>query len=178
MENFDDRAGERVTANFCYSSSMLKRALKALYRIAPASLLNRAANLIQPHFTVTVAAVILNDDRRVLLLKHTFRNGNGWGLPGGFITKGEQPEKALRRELREETGLEIENVELALVRTVRTIQQVQIVFRCDSIGEPKVESIEIERCEWFQIEEAYERLNRDQRAIIERALSQKEKSRA
>jgi len=178
MEIFDDRAGKRRATKFCYSSSMLKRALKALYRIAPASLLNKAANLLQSHFTVTVAAVVLNDDRRVLLLKHTFRNGNGWGLPGGFITKGEQPEKALRRELREETGLEIENVELALVRTVKTIQQVQIIFRCATVGEPKVESIEIERCEWFQIEEAYERLNRDQRAIIERALSQKEKSRA
>src|SRR4051794_31916625 len=123
MKIFDARVGGRSTRQFCYSSPMLKRALNALYRAAPTSLLNRVANLLQPHFTVTVAAVVMDENRRVLLLKHTFRNGSGWGLPGGFIAKGEQPEKALRRELREEAGLEIDNVELALVRTAKALQQ-------------------------------------------------------
>ena len=59
-------------------------------------------------FTVTAGAVIFNDKGEVLLLKHRFRAGSGWGLPGGFMETDEQPIDALRRELREEIGLEVE----------------------------------------------------------------------
>ena len=56
--------------------------------------------LAHPRFAVTAGAVITDARGRVLLLKHRFRPGAGWGMPGGFLERGEQPDAALRRELR------------------------------------------------------------------------------
>src|SRR6266540_7276763 len=49
---------------------------------------------------------------RVLLGRRAFDPGAGlWDLPGGFLHEDEHPLDALRRELAEETGLEVEPVE-------------------------------------------------------------------
>ena len=149
---------------------MLKKILTTLYGMFPASLLNRAARSIQPHFTVTVGALVIDGAGRVLLLKHNFRGGNGWGIPGGFLAIDEQPEDGLRRELREEIGLEIKSVRLALVRSVKNARQVQIVYHCHPEGEPRLMSIEVERYAWFQPDALPEYLHPSQGAIIEQAL--------
>lgn len=48
-------------------------------------------------------------DGRVLLTRRAIEPFRGkWDLPGGFLEEDEEPLLALRRELREETGLEIE----------------------------------------------------------------------
>src|SRR4030095_10486012 len=64
--------------------------------------------LTQPRFTVTAGAVISDEGGRVLLLRHVLRRGSGWGIPGGFLNAGEQPDEAVRRELCEESGLELD----------------------------------------------------------------------
>jgi 8-oxo-dGTP diphosphatase len=54
-------------------------------------------------------AVIFDAAGRVLLGRRAFAPGAGlWDLPGGFLDEHEEPVAALRREVREETGLEIE----------------------------------------------------------------------
>lgn len=50
-------------------------------------------------------ACIVNEKNEILLQKR--REENRWGLPGGALELGESAEEALRREIREETGLEI-----------------------------------------------------------------------
>jgi 8-oxo-dGTP diphosphatase len=61
-----------------------------------------------------VSALLLDDDGRVLLARRAFEPARGkWDLPGGFLEEGEEPLAALRRELREEAGIEIEPLELA-----------------------------------------------------------------
>ena len=57
----------------------------------------------------TASALIRDDEGRVLLARRAVDPGAGlWDLLGGFLDEGEEPVEALRRELREETGLEIE----------------------------------------------------------------------
>ena len=125
--------------------------------------------LTHTRFTVTAGAVIFNDQKQVLLLKHRFRAGSGWGLPGGFIERGEQPVDALRRELREEIGLEVEDVEVFAVRSFRKPKQVEVLFRARGNAEVKPLTMEVELAEWFSIDSLPEGLPRDQRSYVERA---------
>ena len=61
----------------------------------------------------TATAVCVDGDGRVLLTRRAIEpNAGAWDLPGGFVDEHEHPLDALRRELREETGYEVEPVEL------------------------------------------------------------------
>ena len=120
-------------------------------------------------FTVTAGAVIFNDKGEVLLLKHRFRAGSGWGLPGGFMEKGEQPIDALRRELREEIGLELDDVKVFAARSFKKPKQVEVLFRARANAQVQSRTVEVERAEWFALDALPEGLPRDQRVYIERA---------
>jgi mutator protein MutT len=120
-------------------------------------------------FTVTAGAVIFNDQKQVLLLKHRFRAGSGWGLPGGFLELGEQPIDALRRELREEIGLELEDVRIFAARSFKKPKQVEVLFRARANANVKPLAMEVERAEWFSLDSLPEGLPRDQRVYVERA---------
>jgi ADP-ribose pyrophosphatase YjhB (NUDIX family) len=62
----------------------------------------------------TACALVVDDEGRLLLVRRAHDpHGGTWDLPGGFLEEAETPLDALRRELREETGLEIEPVEFA-----------------------------------------------------------------
>ena len=122
-------------------------------------------------FTVTAGAVIFNDAGQVLLLKHRFRAGSGWGIPGGFLEAGEHPEQALRRELREEVGLELEQVEIFTARSFRKPRQVEVLFRARTNVAVRPQAMEVERAEWFSLRSLPDGLPKDQRVLIERAAA-------
>jgi mutator protein MutT len=149
---------------------MLNDFLGAIWRRAPRSLRRWTVRLSHPRFAVTAGAIITDNRGRVLLLKHRFRPGAGWGMPGGFMEAGEQPEEALRRELREEIGLEVEKLELFTTRAFRTPKQVEIVFRARAIGDPDQLSFEIQKAAWFSPEELPAELPKDQALLIKRAF--------
>jgi len=65
-----------------------------------------------PLLLVGVAVAVINDKGQILLQK---RNNGVWGVPGGFMELGESTEEAGRREVLEETGLEIGKLDLVSV---------------------------------------------------------------
>jgi ADP-ribose pyrophosphatase YjhB (NUDIX family) len=62
---------------------------------------------------VTAGALVIDDEGRVLLARRAVEPDLGrWDIPGGFLEEGEHPLDGVKRELREETGLDIEPLEL------------------------------------------------------------------
>jgi ADP-ribose pyrophosphatase YjhB (NUDIX family) len=150
---------------------MLPGFVGSIWRHIPGAIRRRLVRLGQTRFTVTAGGMIFDDQGRILLLEHVFRPDSGWGIPGGFLGRNEQPEEGLRRELREEIGIEVEDVSFLFVRTLKRPGQVEIYFRARAIGTPKVSSFEIKKAEWFAVDALPEELSQDQKRLIRRVIS-------
>ncbi len=148
---------------------MIQKAVRTIWRLLPGPVRLRLIRTTQPKFTVSVAAVIIDDDRRILLLNHVLRPAASWGLPGGFIDRSEQPEDAVRREIEEETGLGMKDVSMIRVRTVN--RHIEILFRARPEGNAEVRSREIMEVGWFALEDLPTGVSRVQRMLIETVLN-------
>jgi mutator protein MutT len=123
----------------------------------------------QQKFTVSVAAIVINEKGEVLLLDHVLRSAHAtWGIPGGFMEMSEQPEQAVRREIREETGLELENVKLFEVRT--NSRHIEIVFRASATGKAEAKSREIKAAAWFKVDELPADMSKKQKSDVQKLL--------
>ncbi len=69
-------------------------------------------------FVCGVCALVRAEDGRILLLRHRlWPPHHQWGFPGGWAKAGERHEDTVTREIREETGLEVEVGRLLKVRS-------------------------------------------------------------
>ena len=103
-----------------------------------------------PRHSVSVAAAILDDSgERVLLIKR--RDNGRWEPPGGVLELDETLEDGLRREVREETGAEIEVGALTGVYKNMAAGIVAIVFTARATTEPQLESPEAFAVRWIPL---------------------------
>lgn len=102
---------------------------------------------LEPGPGLVVQAVILSPAGVLLSVRSDLR---GWELPGGNPEPGELPKEALRREIREETGLEVA-VERRVGDYCRTGFRPHRarVFRCRVAGGRETPSPETPRLAWF-----------------------------
>ncbi|MGH9404570.1 MAG: NUDIX hydrolase [Terriglobia bacterium] len=77
-----------------------------------------------------VGAVVRNNDSVLLVLRSHEPHRREWTLPGGVVETGETLEMAVRREIREETGLRVTAVRLLTVfeRIIRRNGQVRFHY--------------------------------------------------
>ena len=103
-----------------------------------------------PRQRTGVSVVCFNDDQRILLLRHVYHPSVPWGLPGGWLDRGESPAECARRELREETGLEIKLGPVVCVGRESSPDHVGISFIARLIPGNLQLSSEIIEARWFR----------------------------
>src|SRR5215813_6021454 len=99
-----------------------------------------------PKHSVSVAAVITDDHGRALLIQR--RDNEHWEPPGGVLELGETLEDGLRRETREETGLDIEPIALTGIYKNMPRGIIALVFRCKVTGGSLSVSDEVTDFRW------------------------------
>lgn len=98
-----------------------------VFRRLPVRARRRVVRSITPAYTVGSVCVIERADGAVLLVRLSYRNS--WGLPGGLLKRGETPADAARREVREESTLEVDLLGDPAVVVDARGQRVDVIFR-------------------------------------------------
>ncbi|WP_020145614.1 NUDIX hydrolase [Terracoccus sp. 273MFTsu3.1] len=105
-----------------------------------------------PRHSVSVAAAIFDESgENVLLIKR--RDNGRWEPPGGVLELDETIEDGLRREVREETGADVEIGTLSGVYKNMRHGIVALVFRARLLSEPEGSSDEAMEVAWIRVSE-------------------------
>ncbi|WP_022922638.1 NUDIX hydrolase [Ornithinimicrobium pekingense] len=117
------------------------------FRVMPNPLKRAAVRVGAPSYTAG-AVCVLEHDGCVLFLWQPHREG--WSLPGGLMGKHEEPSDAVRREVAEEIGLDVDPGDPVTVRVDAERQVIDVVFRVILETRPDLDlATEARKAEWF-----------------------------
>lgn len=129
-----------------------------------------------PLLMVGAATLIVDDANRLLLLHRT--DNDCWGPPGGAVELGEEVETAARREVREETGLELGELSLFgvfsgpelfyIYPNGDQVYNVTIVYRARFAGGEIVLNEEHDGWKWFAPTDIPEKVSPPIRPVTEK----------
>jgi ADP-ribose pyrophosphatase YjhB (NUDIX family) len=158
-----------------HPASGLLPPLLRLWRVLPLPRWLRAQAIwwTNDHYVVAVAALIWDEQGRLLLGRHTYLPGKGWSLLGGGLRGVESPADGLARELAEELGADVEVGPPAAWATLPTPRRVVIGFTCYWRGGAFQPNAEIAEVAYFPVAEALRLVRRDARALIVIATRQR-----
>jgi 8-oxo-dGTP diphosphatase len=134
-----------------------------------------------PAIPASAGALIFDGAGRLLILNPTYKSG--WSIPGGVMeADGETPWAACRREVREETGLEVRAGRLACVdfRTPRPGRPggIRFLFDCGVAGDASLAAVtlqaeEVSECRLVPLDEAFELLRGPIRRRVRAAVGRR-----
>ena len=127
--------------------------------------------------TLGVRAVVMNDNGEVLLVRHRYTSG--WHFPGGGVEPNEAAERALARELEEETGLRL--VGMPKLHGVFFNYSVSkhdhvLVYLCETAGEISANSHspEIASASFFELGRLPDSIDRGSKHRLEEITEQRQ----
>jgi len=131
--------------------------------------------LFNSKFMVSVSGIILDDTESILLQRHRHWVQNVWGLPGGIVESSETLENAFEREVFEETGLVISDIEvIKMVSGYRLRMEVYFRARLAKNEMPqmiKIQEQEILEARFFSLNELPANILPLQKELIETQLA-------
>lgn len=156
------------TGNRSSQHNAVKTLLLRIWRRLPEWLQWRLSWKLAQKYLVGVMAVVFDERGRVLLFHHTYRVEHPWALPGGWLKAGEDPARAIEREVREESALEVRARQPIFVGGNEEVPRVDLVFACERVGGDFQPSAEVSAARFFDLA-ALPDVEPYQRGIIEQA---------
>ena len=107
---------------------------------------------------LAVQCWIINNKNEILLTQRKIEKkyGGMWEPTSGLVTSGENSIQGIKRELKEEIGVEIEDKDLKLLKTVigeRTIRDIYIINKNIDIGDIRFNDGEVINAKYVTAEE-------------------------
>lgn len=135
----------------------------------------------RPLIFVGAVAVIVDEVGRILLQQRRFPYGS-WGIPGGLMELGESTEEVAKREVFEETGLKIDDLQLINVYSgaqnfvkAQNGDEFYVVtvayYSHNSVGELNVDTSESITCKFFYTDELPETIVKGHKIILDEFLT-------
>jgi ADP-ribose pyrophosphatase YjhB (NUDIX family) len=112
---------------------------------------SETAKLTLPRHSVAVAGIVIDDQGRALLIQRP-ENGR-WEPPGGVLELDETFHEGVRREVKEETGLEVEPDKLTGIYKNMARGIVALAFRCNILGGQLTTNSEASAFRWASTDE-------------------------
>jgi NAD+ diphosphatase len=105
-----------------------------------------------PHIHPCVI-VLIRQGQRFLLVRNAAWPAGRFSLVAGFLDPGESLEECVRREVREEAGVEISNIRYVGSQAWPFPSQLMVGFTADhAAGEPRPDGVEVAETAWFTAE--------------------------
>lgn len=148
----------------------MRRRIANLFKRIPffVKLMTWLWRLGRPKFSAGVVGVVFNPAGDVLLVEHILHPEYPWGLPGGWVDRGDDLASAVARELREELELDVAVLHVLHVQ-IKYANHIDVAYLCTANNHVGKLSSELLDYRWAAVTNL-PKLPAFQYAAIERAL--------
>ena len=105
-------------------------------------------------FGQCIITVVINENNEIALLRQEYVSKTNWVLIAGYIKKGETFEESVIREVEEETGQKVQELEYISSYYYEKKELLMAGFKCNVLKREFSNSKEVDNIGWFSFDEA------------------------